>query len=46
MAYRYFNHVHSVCTPLHWPDDKQTLEDGPIKLYPGLQINETDSPVQ
>lgn len=41
-----WNRLHEGCIPLQLPEGRHTLVDGPIKRYPGLQIYDTDSPVQ
>ena len=38
--------LHEGCIPLQLPEDRHILVAGPIKRYPGLQMNDTDSPVQ
>ena len=40
------SHLHEGCIPLQLPEGRHTLVAGPIKRYPGLQMNETDLPVQ
>ena len=40
------SHLHEDCIPLQLPEGRHTLVAGPIKRYPGLQMNETDLPVQ
>ena len=41
-----WNCLHEGCIPLQLPEGRHTLVDGPIKRYLGLQIYDTDSPVQ